>query len=670
MDPKKKKTLNIPENKGLIHNFKFDIEIPFAPNAFSKTLYYQLDQERHTRPKVLNADVKGMCNLFVNCDLGLPIDDLNMKPHIYNLQEGNDNHHHLGDNGNTKGNSNQLHPDDLALINEDIIVSDTEEDEETLKTQKEQKLLDQRVKEEQQRFLMKQKMMQKQSELAKDKDTDFSQGFEQVKLAIEHSFITSNNIKLEEIKHPTDPNRSVKRVFNILPNLANQSLKLGVISHKQKVESLTNSFSKGRFCTLFNDISFQDKNQKIFRLFVQKLQDEEPYKPKTLFDEDMIEVESQYNELFQEDEEVVVEKADEELLNHNQIKLKNKSVFNYSDHSTKLQANDILLLFSKQAQNEQIQNAYFQKVEFQISLDQERKELAIANNVRSQIELDRYVKMDIIDEEQIKWMKEIDQEIVDEEFGNPKETKNKSNKQKSHRQHDNDDDDEEENDGDFDMEEELEDEDEELQDIDDDDVNRKNSTNKSIPTKSYNLRESRKQNNVFNQLSAEKKSSNIVAAVAAQEEDHEAEEQIDDIFSDGGKDNNNANIGSAQNVNQIQTNKLIEEDEEDDEQFQFGANRKKVESEDKDNQWADSKQKKSKNKDEDDDFINDEEEEEEEEEIEDVSSVSDHKDQEIGDDLQKYFQKKSQQQQQSQQPQVNIGQVEEMSDDDDDEFPL
>ncbi|KAL4476411.1 hypothetical protein ABPG74_010144 [Tetrahymena malaccensis] len=669
MDPKKKKTLNIPENKGLIHNFKFDIEIPFAPNAFPKTLYYQLDQERHTRPKVLNADVKGMCNLFVNCDLGLPIDDLNMKPHIYNLQEGNDYHHHVGDNGNTKENNYQLHPDDLALINEDIIVSDTEEDEETLKTQKEQKLLDQRVKEEQQRFLMKQQMMQKQSELAKDKDTDFSQGFEQVKLAIEHSFVTSNNIKLEEIKHPTDPNRSIKRVFNILPNLTNQSLKLGVVSHKQKVESLTNSFSKGRFCTLFKDISFQDKNQKIFRLFVQKLQDEEPYKPKTLFEEDMIEVESQYNELFQEDEEVVIEKADEEQLNHNQIKLKNKSVFNYSDHSTKLQANDILLLFSKQQQNEQIQNAYFQKVDFQISLDQERKELAIANNVRQQIELDRYVKMDIIDEEQIKLMKQIDQEIVDEEFGNQKETKKKSLKQKS--QHQNDDD--EEDDGDFDMEEEeLEDEDEELQDIDDDGLNKKNSASKSVPTKSYNLRESRKQNSVFNQLSAEKKSSNIVAA--AQEEDNEAEERLDDIFSDGEKDNNNANVGSSQNVNQNQTNQLIEEDEEDDEQFQFGANRLKADSEDKENQWAsDSKYKKSKNNkdDYDDNFINDEE-EEEEEEMEDVSSVSDHKDKEIGDDLQKYFQSKNQQQQQqqSQQPQVNIGQVEEMSDDDDDEFPL
>jgi len=28
-----RKQLNVPENKGLLHNFKFDLEIPFAPLA-------------------------------------------------------------------------------------------------------------------------------------------------------------------------------------------------------------------------------------------------------------------------------------------------------------------------------------------------------------------------------------------------------------------------------------------------------------------------------------------------------------------------------------------------------------------------------------------------------------------------------------------------------------
>lgn len=54
--------------------------------------------------------------------MGLAIDDLNMRPHIYNVQEFEG-----------KENVMYLHPDDVALINEDIVVSDTEEDEETLK---------------------------------------------------------------------------------------------------------------------------------------------------------------------------------------------------------------------------------------------------------------------------------------------------------------------------------------------------------------------------------------------------------------------------------------------------------------------------------------------------------------------------------------------------------
>ena len=84
------------------------MQIPFAPIAYPKTLYYQLDSDRHTKSKVLNAEVKGMCNLLVNCDLGLAVDDLNMKPHIYNIQEG------------TNIKYDTIHEADLALINEDI----------------------------------------------------------------------------------------------------------------------------------------------------------------------------------------------------------------------------------------------------------------------------------------------------------------------------------------------------------------------------------------------------------------------------------------------------------------------------------------------------------------------------------------------------------------------
>lgn len=80
-----RKLLNIPESKGLLHTFKFDLEIPFPPLSYPKTLYYQLDPERHTKPKMLNIDVKNISSMFVSCDLGLSIDDLNMKPHIYNL---------------------------------------------------------------------------------------------------------------------------------------------------------------------------------------------------------------------------------------------------------------------------------------------------------------------------------------------------------------------------------------------------------------------------------------------------------------------------------------------------------------------------------------------------------------------------------------------------------
>jgi hypothetical protein len=77
---------------------------------------------------MLNVEVKNMCSLFVSCDLGLAIDDLNMKPHIFNLQE---------ENSEANNTAAQLHPDDLALINEDIVVSDTEEDEEILKHKQE-----------------------------------------------------------------------------------------------------------------------------------------------------------------------------------------------------------------------------------------------------------------------------------------------------------------------------------------------------------------------------------------------------------------------------------------------------------------------------------------------------------------------------------------------------
>lgn len=71
-----------------MHTFKFNASLPVPPIPYAKTLYYPLDSNRYSKPKLTFFHLKSAAPLLTRCDLGIPVDEINMKSYIYN---GNDN---------------------------------------------------------------------------------------------------------------------------------------------------------------------------------------------------------------------------------------------------------------------------------------------------------------------------------------------------------------------------------------------------------------------------------------------------------------------------------------------------------------------------------------------------------------------------------------------------
>ena len=75
----KKRYLNIPGSDTFLHTLKFDLSPPLEPLPYGKLLYYPLDNERYTRPKVTSLNLKEIGKIFTKCDLGMPVDEINLK---------------------------------------------------------------------------------------------------------------------------------------------------------------------------------------------------------------------------------------------------------------------------------------------------------------------------------------------------------------------------------------------------------------------------------------------------------------------------------------------------------------------------------------------------------------------------------------------------------------
>ena len=75
--------LDIPGEKQLIYTFKFNMDLP-APVPQPKTMFVPLDPERYVKPKLTLLHVKRKPVIFTDINLNIPIDEINMKPELYN----------------------------------------------------------------------------------------------------------------------------------------------------------------------------------------------------------------------------------------------------------------------------------------------------------------------------------------------------------------------------------------------------------------------------------------------------------------------------------------------------------------------------------------------------------------------------------------------------------
>lgn len=67
-----------------MHTFKFNASLPLPPIPYAKTLYYPLDSDRYSKPKLTFFHLKSAAPLLTKCDLGIPVDEINMKSFLYN----------------------------------------------------------------------------------------------------------------------------------------------------------------------------------------------------------------------------------------------------------------------------------------------------------------------------------------------------------------------------------------------------------------------------------------------------------------------------------------------------------------------------------------------------------------------------------------------------------
>jgi len=79
--------IKIPGEDIFIHTFKFNTNLPLPPIPYAKTLYYPLDSERYSKPKLTSFHLRSAAPLLTKCDLGIPVDEINMKSYLYNGED-------------------------------------------------------------------------------------------------------------------------------------------------------------------------------------------------------------------------------------------------------------------------------------------------------------------------------------------------------------------------------------------------------------------------------------------------------------------------------------------------------------------------------------------------------------------------------------------------------
>lgn len=78
-----KKYLDIPGEKILVHNFRFDMSLP-PPIPHPKTMYIPFDSERYIKPKLTLLHVKKKPVIMTDINLSVPAEEVNMRPELYN----------------------------------------------------------------------------------------------------------------------------------------------------------------------------------------------------------------------------------------------------------------------------------------------------------------------------------------------------------------------------------------------------------------------------------------------------------------------------------------------------------------------------------------------------------------------------------------------------------
>lgn len=86
--------INIPGSGDFIFDFKMDLTLP-PPISQPKSLFYPLDPDRYTKPKLTLLHIPKKPTLYNDITLGIPVDEVNMMPELYN-PEGNVQSNYFG----------------------------------------------------------------------------------------------------------------------------------------------------------------------------------------------------------------------------------------------------------------------------------------------------------------------------------------------------------------------------------------------------------------------------------------------------------------------------------------------------------------------------------------------------------------------------------------------
>lgn len=83
--------IKIPMQGAFYHDFKFDLGLP-DPAPGPKYLYYPFNHESYfKKPKLTNLNYIEKPQIYTRVDLNIPVDEINIKPELFNYDRSRDN---------------------------------------------------------------------------------------------------------------------------------------------------------------------------------------------------------------------------------------------------------------------------------------------------------------------------------------------------------------------------------------------------------------------------------------------------------------------------------------------------------------------------------------------------------------------------------------------------